>query len=225
MTEQVAAEVPAQASQQVEVEAFYLPKPMKFFFRTKEVINELGEKTKVKRPTVDLAVPVPTLDGLIKLLNEGDATKIAGLLSVLEGVIYTEAKAQVDDDESITQEKLDLSKLTLDYILSLPPTQRSSTAPSEEQWKLFEADYPTVMAAVQPDKTAQQIALARDIFIKKINPAKEKPDLIRALKNYLALWFTNTQQQEELSTVFEYLNNRADNLMAAPPKVLDLSAI
>ncbi len=208
-----------------DVQADYLPKPMKFYFRTKEIVNELGEKTKVKRPTVELAVPVVTLDGLIKLLNEGDATKIAGLLSVLENVIYTEAKQQVDDDEAITQEKLDLTKLTLDFILSLPPSSRSITAPSEEQWKLFESDYPAVMAAVQTDKTAGQIGLARDIFLKKLNPAKEKLDLIKVLKGYLSLWFTNSSQQEELAIVFEYLNNRAENLLVAPPKVLDLSAI
>ena len=219
------ANAKAQAATLADIQADYLPKPMKFYFRTKEVINELGEKTKVKRPTVELVVPVVTLDGLIKLLNEGDATKIAGLLSVLENVIYTEAKAQVDDDEAITQEKLDVSKLTLDYILSLPPTQRSITAPSEEQWKLFEADYPAVMAAVQTDKTAQQIALARDIFLKKLNPAKEKLDLIKVLKGYLSLWFTNSSNQEDLAIVFEYLNNRADNMLVAPPKVLDLSAI
>lgn len=215
----------ANAVEQVTASVAYLPKEMSFFFRTKQVTNELGEKVEVKRPTVKLNVPVITLDGVVDLLNAGNPTIIAGLLSVLEDVIYKAAKEQVDDDEQITQEKLDLSKLSLDYILSLPPSSRSSIAPSDEQWKAFEQDYPAVMAAVQPDRTAEQITTARDILLKKLTPVKDKPAIISVLKGYVALWFTNTNKQEELATVFEYLNQRAENLLAAPVKVLDLSAI
>lgn len=203
----------------------YLPKEMSFFFRTKKQKNELGEEVEVKRPTVKLNVPVVTLDGLIMLLNEGNGTKVAGLLSVLEDVIYKQAKEQVDEDEAITQEKLDISKLTLDYILSLPPSSRSSNAPTDEQWKLFEADYPATMAPVQPERTIEQINLARDLFLKKLTPVKDKPEMLKVLKGYIALWFTNSKQQEELSTVFEYINQRADALIAQPPKVLTLDAI
>ena len=213
------------ASPVVEASLSYLPKQMKFFFRTKKDKNALGEIVESKRPTVELAIPMPTLDGLVELLNEGNPTKIAGLLSVLEDVIYKEAKSQVDEDEQITQEKLDLSKLTLDYILSLPPSSRSTTAPTDEQWKLFESDYPMVMASVQPDRTVEQISLARDLFMRKLTPARDNPQMLKVLKNYLSLWFTNSQQAEELTVVFEYLNNRADNLIATPPKVLTLDAI
>jgi hypothetical protein len=203
----------------------YLPKEMSFFFRTKKQKNELGEEVEVKRPTVKLNVPVITIDGLVALLNEGNGTKVAGLLSVLEDVIYKQAKEQVDEDEAITQEKLDLNKLTLDYILALPPSSRSSNAPTDEQWKLFEADYPATMAPVQPERTIEQINLARDLFLKKLTPVKDKPEMLKVLKGYIALWFTNSKQQEELSTVFEYINQRADALIAQPPKVLTLDAI
>lgn len=203
----------------------YLPKEMSFFFRTKKQKNELGEEVEVKRPTVKLNVPVITIDGLVALLNEGNGTKIAGLLSVLEDVIYKQAKEQVDENEAIDQEKLDLTKLTLDYILTLPPSSRSSNAPSEEQWKAFELDYPAVMAAVQPDRTTEQISLARDLFLKKLTPVKDKPQMIKVLQDYIALWFTNSKQQEELTTVFEYINNRAEALLATPAKVLSLDAI
>jgi len=203
----------------------YLPKEMSFFFRTKEEKNQLGETVKSKRPTVKLNIPVITLDGVIDLINEGNGTKIAGLLSVLEDVIYKQAKEQVDENEAIDQEKLDLAKLTLDYILTLPPSSRSSNAPSEEQWKAFELDYPAVMAAVQPDRTTEQISLARDLFLKKLTPVKDKPQMIKVLQDYIALWFTNSKQQEELTTVFEYINNRAEALLATPAKVLSLDAI
>ena len=209
----------------VEANVNYLPKEMSFFFRTKEEKNQLGETVKSKRPTVKLNIPVITLDGVINLINEGNGTKIAGLLSVLEDVIYKQAKEQVDENEAIDQEKLDLTKLTLDYILTLPPSSRSSNAPSEEQWKAFELDYPAVMAAVQPDRTTEQISLARDLFLKKLTPVKDKPQMIKVLQDYIALWFTNSKQQEELTTVFEYTNNRAEALLATPAKVLSLDAI
>ena len=45
----------------VTASAAYLPKELSFFFRTKQVTNELGEKVDVKRPTVKLNVPVITL--------------------------------------------------------------------------------------------------------------------------------------------------------------------
>ena len=209
----------------VEANVNYLPKEMSFFFRTKEEKNQLGETVKSKRPTVKLNIPVITLDGVINLINEGNGTKIAGLLSVLEDVIYKQAKEQVDENEAISQEALDVSKLTLDFILTLPPSSRSSNAPSEEQWKAFELDYPAVMAAVQPDRTTEQISLARDLFLKKLTPVKDKPQMIKVLQDYIALWFTNSKQQEELTTVFEYINNRAEALLATPAKVLSLDAI
>ena len=215
----------AAAAALVEANVNYLPKEMSFFFRTKEEKNQLGETVKSKRPTVKLNIPVITLDGVINLINEGNGTKIAGLLSVLEDVIYKQAKEQVDENEAIDQEKLDLTKLTLDYILTLPPSSRSSNAPSEEQWKAFELDYPAVMAAVQPDRTTEQISLARDLFLKKLTPVKDKPQMIKVLQDYIALWFTNSKQQEELTTVFEYINNRAEALLATPAKVLSLDAI
>lgn len=219
------AETTAAAAALVEANVNYLPKEMSFFFRTKEEKNQLGETVKSKRPTVKLNIPVITLDGVINLINEGNGTKIAGLLSVLEDVIYKQAKEQVDENEAIDQEKLDLTKLTLDYILTLPPSSRSSNAPSEEQWKAFELDYPAVMAAVQPDRTTEQISLARDLFLKKLTPVKDKPQMIKVLQDYIALWFTNSKQQEELTTVFEYINNRAEALLATPAKVLSLDAI
>lgn len=218
-------ETTAAAAALVEANVNYLPKEMSFFFRTKEEKNQLGETVKSKRPTVKLNIPVITLDGVINLINEGNGTKIAGLLSVLEDVIYKQAKEQVDENEAIDQEKLDLTKLTLDYILTLPPSSRSSNAPSEEQWKAFELDYPAVMAAVQPDRTTEQISLARDLFLKKLTPVKDKPQMIKVLQDYIALWFTNSKQQEELTTVFEYINNRAEALLATPAKVLSLDAI
>ena len=81
------------------------------------------------------------------------------------------------------------------------------------------------MATVQPDRTTEQISLARDLFLKKLTPVKDKPQMIKVLQDYIALWFTNSKQQEELTTVFEYINNRAEALLATPAKVLSLDAI
>ena len=76
--------------------------------------------------------------------------------------------------------------------ITLPPSSRSSNAPSEEQWKAFELDYPAVMATVQPDRTTEQISLARDLFLKKLTPVKDKLQMIKVLQDYIALWFTNS---------------------------------
>lgn len=219
------SEVTATVAAAVAVTANYLPKNFKFFFRSKTSENSLGEKVTTRRPTLELSIPVPTLDGLIELLNEGNATKIAGLMQLVEDCIYSAAKQQVDEDEAMTQERLDVNKLTMDYLFSLPPSQRASSVPPEELWKLFEADYPAIMASVQPNRTAQQIATARDLFLKRLNPVKERPDMLNTLKQYLALWYASTAQKEELAPVYEFLLAKADNFINQPPKVLDLAAI
>ena len=90
----------------VEANVNYLPKEMSFFFRTKEEKNQLGETVKSKRPTVKLNVPVITLDGVINLINEGNGTKIAGLLSVLEDVIYKQAKSRSTRTKRLTRRSL-----------------------------------------------------------------------------------------------------------------------
>lgn len=215
------------ASATITKEVFYTPKEMSFYFKTKKgEENELGEKQPdYKRPTVKLEVPVPTFDGLVASLNKDESGKVASfLLSLIEQEIYLEARNQVNEKDPFEQKDLDLNALTLEALANRPASERKGSAISDELWKLFENDYITVMSSVASDKTEKQIKTAAELMVNKFSKIREKKNIIATLRSYLQQWYAATSLGEELSAVYDYLDDRAVRLINAEvtPKTFDI---
>lgn len=184
-----------------------------FAFRFKK--DKLGNQ----RPSVKFSVPVPTVNGLVDILNSGDKKQYELVLDAMYDVVREVLASHVAEKEDLTQETLDFSKLTWAAIANMPKEDRRSSSIPEELWTGFVADYIEVMPALT-GKTKDQVANATQVFVKKFAPWKSQKGIISKLKEQLAL-YTSTPNAEQFSEIIELLVRRADAYLAAD----DLTAI
>jgi len=178
--------------------------PIKFTFKK----DDLG----VKRPTVELALPVPTADTVTSML--ADEKQRNYLLSVLADQVYLQARQQVGNESSPVnkQDQLDLTKLTMEYIASIPPSERRGGGISKETWADFFKDYIEVMPSVT-GKNKEQVENAGKLFVARLQPVKTQKKILTFLQSQLALWFTNTQAADDFAEVYEFLTGKIEDFL------------
>jgi len=185
----------------------YTEKEAKFNFRKNA---ELG----TKRPSLTLAIKVLTLQGLVSILESGDEKQVALILETLQTPIMEQARAQVDENENISQATLDTSKLSWAYISTLEPAARRGGGIPKEVWEAFVADYIEVMPAVT-GKTAEQATRAATLLGGKLASVKGNKPVLNFLRTQLDLYLSNTAKAEEFQDCYEFLVNKADALLSA----------
>jgi len=178
--------------------------PNKFHFKK----DELG----VKRPTVELALPVPTVETVTSML--ADEKQRNYLLSVLADQVYLQARQQIGNEQNPVnkQDELDLSKLTMEFIASIPPSERRGGGISKETWTDFFKDYTEVMPSVT-GKNKEQVENAGKLFVARLQPVKTQKKILAFLQSQLALWFTNTQAGEDFAEVYEFLTGKIEDFL------------
>lgn len=181
-------------------------------------VDELG-KVLTKRPSIKLAIPMPTFDGLLEALSDPKMQQY--ILEILEETVVNAARVQVGDDLTPVndQDHLDISKLTLSFLAAQPRSERRGGGIAKEVWDAFGKDYVEVMPAVS-GKTAEQIGNAVKILMQKFQPAKSQKPVIAYLREQLAVWYENTRQQEEFAECYEFLDEKAKTLLAADETAL-----
>lgn len=166
-----------------------------------------------KRASFKLKLPVPTFAGLVEALqDEKQQQYVIGLIS---DDIYKAARVQVDDESKpvSSQSELDLSKISLKHLAYLPPAERRGGGIAKEVWEAFEKDYVAVMPGLT-GKDVERVTNAATILGKKFQPVKTQKKIITFLKEQLALWFSNSENAEEFQEVYDFLDNKATELLA-----------
>ena len=163
-----------------------MKRPFKYHFKK----DKLG----VKRATIELAIPVPTVEGVIQMLNDPKQTEY--LLEVLAEQAYKAARDQVGDDAKPVNKQEEL-----------------------EVWEAFSEDYIAVMPAIT-SKSAEQVGNACKLLIAKFQPVKTNKKVIEFLKGQLALWFSSSTNAEEFQECYEFLDAKADTLLKADEAAL-----
>lgn len=186
--------------------------PVSFFFKK----DELGNK----RPTINLALPYLTMEGLITALGDEKQAKLI-LDMVNDEIIYGAARQQVNDEQSPVNEQsqLDLTKLTLEFIANLPPAERRGGGIPKEVWEAFSKDYLAIMPAVT-GKTADQVGNAVKLHVAKYQPCKTNKKVLKVLQDQLAVYTANTQNLEEFGGAVEFLNKKLETLLQADEAAL-----
>lgn len=181
--------------------------PVKFNFKKDK---ELG----TKRPSVELVIPVPTVDGIVDILTRGVDKEVQLLLDAIRGVVVEQARQQVNDKEDISQDTLDVDALTWEAIANMPPAARRGGGIAKEQWEDFGKDYAAVMPGVT-GKTAEQIGNAVKILLAKFQPIKTNKKVLSFFKEQVALYAANTPNAEDFQENIEFLQNKVEELLKA----------
>lgn len=184
-------------------------KDYKFHFKK---VKDEATGLESRRPTVELVLPVPSVEGIIKILEAG-GKQLELLQDAVAEVIQDRAREIVNDKEDITQDNFPMDELSWEKIANLPKAERRGGGISKEVWEEFSADYITVMPAVTK-KTAEQVGNAAKILLNKFNAVKTNKPVLKLLKDQLGLYVTNSPNAETYQECVEFLTKKADALLS-----------
>jgi len=181
-----------------------------FTFRFKK--DKLGNK----RQTVELKLPVPSVEGIVDILKAG-GKQLELLQDALYATVKSVAAVIVGADEKISQETFPIAQVYWAAIANMPKAERATISP--EQWEAFVTDYSAVMPSVA-GKTPEQVGLACQIYVKKFVQIKTNKPLLKKQQEQLALYM-DTPNAEQFQDVLELLLRRLDTyLNAEEPMIL-----
>lgn len=189
-------------------------KPTTFHFKG---VKELDDEGKVistyKRESVTLAIPYPSVQGIIDILQaEDNETELALLLDAVEGIVTTQARALISDDEAVNAATLDVNKLSWTFIANMPKPERTGGGIAKEIWDAFAEDYKEVMPEAT-GKTEEAVANAAKILLNKFSVVKTQAPVLEMLVGQLAIYLEATTNAEIYAPCVEFLTDKADKLL------------
>lgn len=179
----------------------------KFSFKT-------DKETSFKRPTVELRLPVLSVEGIVDILQNGEdrPKELQLLLDVLSEAVYDQARSIVNDDEAITQENFPMDKVTWAHIANMPKAERRGGGIAKETWEEFVKDYVAVMPGAT-GKKAEAVATAGKLLLQKFAPVKTQKPVIQLLQGQLGIYLQASENAEQYADCVEFLNKKAETLL------------
>lgn len=188
-------------------------KEVKFSFRT---VKDEATGLESKRATIEQKLPVPSIEGIIAILEAG-GKQLELLQECVADVIYNRAREILADDDKLTEVPVD--QLTWEIIANLPKAERKGRGIPKDVWEDFGKDYVAIMPSVT-GKTAEQVGNAAKILLNKFAQVKTNKPVVNLLKGQLALYLNSSPNAESFSECVEFLVNKADALLAADEAAL-----
>lgn len=201
----------------------------KFNFKSRKITDESGKeigRTK-KQDSVIATLAVPTVDEITLWLSQEDSPVAKLIRDNINRIIYSEARDQFDeiiesfaDDDSkvITAGHLDHSKLTLEYIASLPPSTRGGSALTEDDFNLFFDDYLAVMMRVT-GKEERRIVGHLNLF-KRPQKARANKEALALLVEHLDIYMSSSANIEDTGECASRIRNKFAKWLAEPEKAI-----
>lgn len=184
-------------------------KETKFHFR-KVKDAETGIET--KRPTVEIPLPVLSVEGIIAVLEKG-GKELELLQEAVATVIIDIARDYINETVSVDAHNFPYQMLSWETIANLPQADRRGNGIAKEVWEDFAADYIAIMPAVA-GKSKESVELAAKVFLSKFSTCKTNKPVLKLLKDQLALYITNTAQGEAFAACVAFLDNKVTDLLA-----------
>ena len=197
-TKEELATIVAEVRSQMKVET--VPTPTEFTFRKQKDDSVI----EYKRDTLVVPLPIPTINGVLSIIEEGG--KGAELLrEAVTEVIKTQARSLISEDEKLNAANFPYDQLSWDFIANMPKASRKGGGIPKEIWEGFVKDYIEVMQEVT-DKTLEQVTFAAKLFNAKLQPVKTNKKVLSVLEEQLGV-YANAEQAnlEEFAEVIEFL--------------------
>lgn len=185
-------------------------KETKFHFKK----DDLGNK----RETVELRLPVPSVEGLVKILETG-GKGLELLLAAASDIVIAQARSILNDNETMTDKDFPMDQCLWEFIATMPEAEKRGRGIAKEIWEAFGKDYIAIMPSVT-GKTAEQVGNAVKLFLNKFQAVKSNKPVISKLKEQLAIYVSNSPNAEEFADAVKFLSEKADTLLAADETAL-----
>lgn len=174
------------------------------------------EETKIetKRPSVELNLAIPSLEGIAKILSSGDDKQQKLLLDAVAGVVVDAARDYLSDNPEATADNFDYSKVTFEAIANQPAEVRASRAISKEAWEDFAKAYMAHMisATNAPKQSVNLQAKAMLGKFKQIENHAEKERILNGFQELLTIFTASYPDAQTHSQVIDFLNNRIQKM-------------
>lgn len=190
-------------------------KEVKFNFRT---VKDEATGLESKRPSVELKLPTPSVEGIIQIIEQG-GKGLELLLEAAAEVVISRAREIVSDKEDATAENFPYADLAWDIIANLPKAERKGRGIAKEVWEDFSKDYINVMPAVT-GKSAEQVGNAAKILLNKFSAVKSNKPVISLLKGQLGMYLNSSANAEQFADCVEFLLQKADTLLSQSDEAL-----
>lgn len=185
-------------------------KETKFHFKK----DDLGNK----RETVELKLPTPSVEGLVKILETG-GKGLELLLAAASDIVIAQARSILNDSDTMSAKDFPMEQCFWEFIANMPEAEKRGRGIAKEVWEAFGKDYIAVMPAVT-GKTADQVGNAVKLFLNKFQAVKSNKPVISKLKEQLAIYVSNSPNAEEYADAVKFLSEKADTLLAADETAL-----
>ena len=201
----------------------------KFNFKSRSIKDESGNtigRTR-KQPSLEASIPVPSTGDIVNYLATPESAVAKLIRDAINGLVIGAARDQFDEviesfgedsTKDVTVDVLDYDKLTLEFIASIPPTQRGSSAVSEEDWTNFYADYLVTMVAAT-GKAEARIVNHINLF-KKPAKAKANKEVLAVLVDQLQIYMASSANLEDNAVCADRISSKFTKWLAEPDTVV-----
>lgn len=185
-----------------------ITKPVNFNFK-KSKDKVTGIET--IREAVQLAMPYPSVEGIVAILEEG-GKGLELLLEAIENVVNSAARELLYEDVTLNASTFPVDKVSWDFIAKLPKAQRRGGGIPKEVWEGFAQDYVEVMPQAT-GKTLDQVANAAKILASKLQQVRTNEPVLQLLVGQLAVYAEHSPNIEEYQDCIAFLLNKADTFL------------
>lgn len=163
------------------------------------------------RESVQLAIPYPSIEGIIAILEAG-GKGLELLQEAVENITNTAARELLYEDLTLTAATFPVDKVSWEAIANQPKAQRRGGGIPKEVWEGFAQDYVEVMPPVT-GKSVEQIANAAKLLTGKLSAVRTNEPVLRLLVDQLAVYADNSANIADFSECVEFLLGKADTFL------------
>jgi hypothetical protein len=170
-----------------------------------------------KRESLQLAIPYPSVNGIITILEEG-GKGLELLIDAVESVVTAQARDLINEDSKmeLNATNFPVDSLSWEFIANMPKAQRRGGGIPKETWEEFAADYLEVMPTAT-GKTVEQVTNMAKILLNKLSQVKTNEPVLQMVQQQLAVYAENSPNLEDYKDCVEFLSNKAETFLNADP--------
>ena len=190
-------------------------KPVRFNFKR---TNDKVTGIETIREPIDLAIPYPSVQGIVNILQDG-GKGLELLIEAMENVVNTAARDILGEDYKLNASTFPTDKLSWEFIANMPKAQRRGGGIPKETWEAFGQHYTEVMPELT-GKNIEQVSNMAKILISKLANIKTHKEALNLVQQQLAIYIESAEDIADYVECVEFLLNKADTLLNVSPEEL-----